>query len=47
MISDLGLYSCIFCSLRLRCGTTTEPMGGGLGHMDDDRAQKVVTGACR
>ena len=30
VISDLGLYLCIFCSLRLRCGATTEPMGDGL-----------------
>ena len=44
VISDPGLYLCIFCSLRLKCGATTEPMGDGLGHMDDDRAQKVVTG---
>ena len=46
VISDPGLYLCIFCSLRLRCGATTEPMGDGLGHMDDDSVQKVVAGAC-
>ena len=38
VISDPCLYLCISCSLRLRWGATTEPMGGGLGHMDDDRA---------
>ena len=42
VISDPGLYLCIFCSLRLRCGATVEPMGDGLGHMEDDRAPKVV-----
>ena len=42
VISDPSLYLCISCSLGLRCGATTEPMGDGLGHMDDDRAQKVV-----
>ena len=30
VISNPGLYLCIFCSLRLRCGATTEPMGDGL-----------------
>ena len=30
VISDPGLYLCIFCSLRLRCEATTEPMGDGL-----------------
>ena len=42
VISDSGLYLCIFCSLELRCGATAEPMGDELGHMDDDRAPKVV-----
>ena len=26
----------------MRCGATAEPVGDGLGHMDDDRAPKVV-----
>ena len=42
VISDPDLYLCIFCSLRLQCGATAEPMGDGLRHMDDDRAPKVV-----
>ena len=42
VISDPGLYLCIFYLLRLRCGATAEPMGDGLGHMDDDRAPKIV-----
>ena len=42
VISDPSLYLCISCSLRLLCGATTERMGDGLGHMNDDRAQKVV-----
>ena len=42
VISDPGLYLCIFCSLKLRCGATAEPIGDELGHMDDDRAPKVV-----
>ena len=29
VISDLDLYLCIFCSLRLQCGATAEPMGDG------------------
>ena len=27
VISDPGLYLCIFCSLRLRCGATTKTAG--------------------
>ena len=42
VISDPGLYLCIFCSLRLQCRATGEPMGDGLRHMDDNRAPKVV-----
>ena len=30
VISDLGLYLCLFYLLRLRCGVTAEPMGDGL-----------------
>ena len=42
VISDPGRYLCIFCSLRLQCRATAEPMGDGLRQMDDDRAPKVV-----
>ena len=42
VISDPGLYLGIFYLVRLQCGATAEPMGDGLGHMDDDRAPKIV-----